>query len=288
MAATEFKRATKFKRLGGALCALAGLMSAAAAQAAPSVEVRHAAARVVVIPESRRDISVSIRPGRHLPLRVSHFAGRTFVDGDVARRVRGCRTVAGKPVVNIAGLGEVTYDDLPEVVIHMPMTVKLSVGEAVFGSIGRSESLQFANAGCGDWTVANVTGRMEISQIGSGDTHTGSSGGALLRISGSGDISTKAIHGGLSAVSAGAGNIEAASVNGPMDVRVVGPGDVRAADGAVTLMKVSIAGAGDVEFGGVAQSLDASIIGSGGIHVAKVTGPVARHLMGAGTVRVGP
>lgn len=280
--------AGRMTRLGPALGVLAGLLTAGATQAAPSVEVRRAAARVVVIPEARRDIAVSIQPGRRLPLRVSHFAGRTYVDGDVGRRVRGCRMVAGHPVISVLGLGDVTYEDLPQVIIHTPMDVKLSVGEAVFGSIGRSNSLQFANAGCGDWTVANVTGRMDISQIGSGDTHAGSAGGALLRISGSGDISTQAIRGGLTAVSAGAGNIQAASVDGSMDVRVVGPGDVRAAEGAVGLMKVSIAGAGDVEFGGVAQSLDASIIGSGGIHVAHVTGPVVRHLLGAGTVRIGP
>lgn len=275
-------------RLGLTLGVLAGLMTAGAVRAAPSVEVRRAAARVIVIPEARRDITVTVRPGRRLPLRVSHFAGRTYVDGDVGRRVRGCRMVAGSPVVSILGLGDVTFEDLPQVIIHVPMDVRLGVGEAVFGSIGRSSTLQFANAGCGDWTVANVSGRMEISQVGSGDTHTGSAGGALLRISGSGNISTQSIQGGLTAVSAGSGNIKAASVAGAMDVRVVGPGDVRAAEGAVTLMKVNIAGAGDVEFGGVAQSLDASIVGSGGVRVAHVTGAVSRHLLGAGTVHIGP
>jgi hypothetical protein len=276
----------RMQRLAWGLAALT--LAAGSAAAAPSVEIRHAAARVVVIPEPRRDVAVTIQPGRHLPLRVSHFAGRTYVDGDLGRRLRGCRMVGGHPVITLAGQGDLTYEDLPQVVIHTPMDVKLSVGDAVFGSIGRSDSLQFANAGCGDWTVANVAGRMDVSQIGSGDTHTGSAGEALLRISGSGDISTRAIKGGLSAVSAGSGNIHAASVDGPMDVRVVGPGDVRAEGGAVSLLKVSIAGAGDVEFGGVAQSLDASIIGSGGIRVSKVTGPVTRHLLGAGAVRIGP
>lgn len=271
-----------------AIAILAALSAGAVAQAAPSVEVRHAAARVIVIPEPRRDVAISVVANPRLPLRVSHFGGRSYIDGTVNRRVRGCHMAGGHPVVSINGVGDVAYEDLPEIVIHMPMDVKLIVGDAVFGSVGRSDNLQFANVGCGDWTVANVTGRMDISQIGSGDTRTGTAGEALLRISGSGDITTRALRGGLQAVSAGSGNIHVASVDGPLDVRVVGPGDVRALDGSVGLMKVSIAGTGGVEFGGVAQRLDASIIGSGGVHVAKVTGPVTRHLMGAGAVRVGP
>ncbi|MGA0604349.1 GIN domain-containing protein [Caulobacter sp. KR2-114] len=271
------------------LAVLAWVLSAAGAvAAAPSVEIRHAAARVVVIPEPRRDVAIAVLPSRRLPLRVSHFVGRSYVDGNVNRRVKGCRMVAGKPVVSITGLGDVAYADLPEVVIHTPMEVKLTVGEAVFGSIGRSDSLVLANAGCGDWTIANVTGRMEISQTGSGDTRTGTAGSALLRISGSGDIATKALRGGLQAVSTGSGGIRVSQVDGPLDIKVVGAGDVRAQDGQVGAMKVSIAGAGGVEFGGVAQSLDASIIGSGGVRVARVTGPVTRHLLGAGAVHIGP
>lgn len=271
-----------------ALAMLASTAAGGATRAAPSVEIRHAAARVVVIPEPRRDVAIAVFASPRLPLKVSHFVGRSYVDGALAKRVRGCHMKAGKPVVSIAGLGDVAYDDLPEIVVHAPMDVKLSVAEAVFGSIGRSDSLTFANAGCGDWTIANVSGRMEISQTGSGDTRTGSAGSGLLRISGTGDIVTRALHGGLQAVSTGAGNIRVASVEGPMDIKVVGAGDVRADDGQVTLMKVSIAGVGGVQFGGVAQSLDASIIGSGGVRVSRVTGPVTRHLLGAGAVRIGP
>ncbi len=276
--------------LGGvlALATLASTAAAGVAQAAPSVEIRHAAARVVVIPEPRQDVAIAVFANRRLPLRVSHFVGRSYVDGNLAKRVRGCRMKAGKPVVTIAGIGDVAYDDLPEIVVHAPMDVKLSVAEAVFGSIGRSDNLTFANAGCGDWTIANVSGRMEISQTGTGDTRTGAAGAALLRISGAGDITTRALHGGLQAVSTGAGNIRVASIDGPMDVKVVGAGDVRADDGQVSAMKVSIAGVGGVQFGGTAQSLDVSIIGSGGVRVARVAGPVTRHLLGAGAVHIGP
>jgi hypothetical protein len=266
-----------------------GFAGAGATQAAPSVEIRHAAARVVVMPEARSDIVVTFaKTNSRLPLRESHFGSRTYIDGNVNHRVRGCRTAIGHQMVTIAGLGDVAVDDLPLIVIHTPMDVHLTAAEAVFGSVGRSDSLQFGNAGCGDWNIANVRGHMEISQAGSGDTHAGSAGSAELLISGSGDISTKDIHGGLSAVSAGSGDIQAASISGPFNARIAGSGDVRAAAGEASLMKVSIAGSGDVDFGGVAASLDASVVGSGDVHAGRVTGAVTRHLLGSGAVHVGP
>ncbi|HWA61583.1 MAG TPA: DUF2807 domain-containing protein [Caulobacteraceae bacterium] len=273
-------------KLWTALCFVAlGVLGAGASRAEPSVEIRHAAARVVVIPEARSDVFVNvIRPNPRLPIHVGHFAGRTYVDGGLAHRIRDCRP--GRRVT-IDGIGDVAYADLPQIVIHTPMKVRLSASEAVFGSIGRTESLQFGNAGCGDWTVANVRGHMELSQAGSGDTHAGSAGSAELRIAGSGDITTQQIHGTLQAVSAGSGKIQAASVGGDFNARVAGSGDVRADTGDVRGMKVSIAGSGDVEFGGVAQSLEASVVGSGDVRVYRVTGPVVRHMLGSGAVRVG-
>lgn len=266
-----------------------GFASAGATRADPSVEIRHAAARVVVMPEARSDITVTFgKTNARLPLRVSHFGSRTYIDGDVGHRVRGCRTAIGHQAVTINGMGDVAVDDLPQIIIHTPMDVHLFAAEAVFGSVGRSDSLQFGNAGCGDWNVANVRGHMEISQAGSGDTHAGSAGSAELRIAGSGDISTQEIHGGLSAVSAGSGDIQAASISGPFNARIAGSGDVRAGGGEASLMKVSIAGSGDVDFGGVAQTLDASVVGSGDVHAGRVTGSVTRHLLGSGGVHVGP
>jgi hypothetical protein len=62
---------------------------------------------------------------------------------------------------------------MPQVVIHTPRDVKVSAGGAVFGSVGRSATLDLDNAGCGDWTIANVEGTAKVSQAGSGDTRMG-------------------------------------------------------------------------------------------------------------------
>ena len=59
------------------------------------------------------------------------------------------------------GVGEVSWADMPQVVIRTPRDVDVDAGGAVCGTVGRSASLELGNAGCGDWTVANVEGRHE-------------------------------------------------------------------------------------------------------------------------------
>ncbi|HEY5106362.1 MAG TPA: DUF2807 domain-containing protein [Caulobacteraceae bacterium] len=266
----------------------AALATASTATAAPAVDIRHAVARVIIIPEARADIVATVvRTNSRLPLRIYRSGDDVIVDGGLGLRAQGCHSVFGKPAVGIWGLGSVGYDDMPQLVIRTPMDVRVSAGEAVFGSVGRSASLELDNSGCGDWTLANVAGPMRLRLSGSGDAHAGSAGSADLRISGSGDITTRDIRGGLETSTSGSGDIDAASINGPFHVHVAGSGDVRAHRGQASDMQVSISGSGDVSFGGVAQSLDASVAGSGDVSVARVTGLVAKHLAGSGDVRIG-
>src|SRR5205823_7191767 len=94
-----------------------GLAAAGAADAAPSIHIRDAAARVTVIPEARADILVTVvRPNGRLPLQVSRFGERVTVRGNVAHRVHGCRTLMGRRTIDIRGVGLVDYDELPQIV----------------------------------------------------------------------------------------------------------------------------------------------------------------------------
>ncbi len=266
----------------------AALASAGAAAAGPYIEIKDAAARVVVIPEARSDVEVNIiAPNARLPLRVERWGSRVSVIGDVRNRVRSCHAMLGKAKVGVAGRGTFEYDDLPQVVIHTPMDVKVGAGEAVFGAVGRTDSLDLASAGCGDWDVGNVRGHLRVSIAGSGDVRVGTAGSADLRIAGSGDIKTQALSGGLSAVTAGSGDIYAARVTGPLSARIAGSGGITVSDGEVSDMSATIAGSGDISFGGVAQSLKASVVGSGDVRAAEVTGPVRRSVAGSGDIRVG-
>jgi hypothetical protein len=266
----------------------AGSAVAFAAQAAPTVELRGLAARVTVIPESRRDIAVAMaRPDPRLPVQVRRFGDHVYVFGDVARRVHGCRTPQGGRVVSVWGRPPFPLEQLPQIVIRTPLDVRLTAGDAVFGDIQRSASVDFVNKGCGDWTVADVQGRLRLSQAGAGDARVGSAGSGDLSVAGSGGVSTGEVRGGLTAISSGSGDITVAGVSGPVDARVAGPGNITLASGSVGAMSASIAGSGAVTLHGVAASLRASIAGTGDVSVDRVTGPVVKQIFGSGVVRVG-
>lgn len=275
-------------RLTPILLAAAALSALAGAAQAASVEVRDAVARVTVVPEARSDIKVEfLTTNPRLPIQVRTFAGKTIVDGGLHHRIRGCRGTGDNTHVDVRGIGDVDWRDMPQVVIRTPRDVKIEAGEAVFGSVGRSASLDLANGGCGDWTVANVEGAMRINQAGSGDTRTGVAGSARIRTAGSGDVATADVHGPLQVEIAGSGDVAVASVAGPMEVHVAGSGDVKVSGGHATTMTVAIAGSGDVDFGGVANQLKARVMGSGDVHARQVTGDVSKVVMGSGSVSVG-
>jgi len=265
-----------------------GSLALADAASAASVEVKDAVARVTVIPEARSDIKVemlTVNPS--LPVEVRSLGDRVIVDGKLGHRIRSCHTDNGKPRVHVAGVGEIAWADMPQIVIRTPKDVKVGAGGAVYGSVGKSDTLDLSNAGCGDWVVANVAGQMKLNVAGSGDTSTGSAGETHMRIAGSGNVRSQAISGALDVDVAGSGDVTAASVSGPMDVKVAGSGDVKVAAGHVSSLNVAIAGSGDVVLEGVADSLKARIAGSGDVKVKQVTGSVSKMVLGSGSVTIG-
>lgn len=275
-------------RLLTILTAASALALVAGAANAATVEVKDAVARVVVIPEDRQDIKVEfLTTNPSLPLQVRSLGDKTIVDGNLDRKIKNCHGGDGKARVYVAGVGDIAYDDMPQIVVRMPRDAKVEAGGAVFGSVGKTASLELSNAGCGDWTVGNVAGKMNINVAGSGDTNTGASGEAVLRVAGSGDVRTQAVNGGLEVSVAGSGDISVTSISGPLTVKVAGSGDVNIRSGKATEMNASIAGSGNVDFGGVAGSLKAKIAGSGDVHVKSVTGEVSKAIVGSGNVSVG-
>ena len=273
-------------RLEAAAAVIAVAISGVACAA--EVDIRNAAARVTVIPEARSNIAVSVyRTHPRLPLRVSYLGDTVRIDGNLGLRSPSCRNIFGRKGISVWGVGFTPYDALPQILIRTPMNVKVKAGGAVFGAVGRSDSVELANAGCGDWTVANVSGPADVRIAGSGDVRAGSVGSADVRISGSSDITFNDVRNGLTSAVSGSGDLHAGVVNGPLHVRVAGSGDVVARGGQVTDMIVDVAGSGDVRFGGVAQSLQAAVAGSGDVNVGRVTGTVSKRVAGSGSVTVG-
>jgi hypothetical protein len=284
------KSAVSTAVLGLAVLSAGTLAASAASAAERSVEIRNAVARVIVVPSDRADVKVVIRTNSpDLPLKVSRKGDRLVIDGDLRwNRIRNCRGAGDRSSVDVRGVGTVGWARMPEVIIYSPRKVDLSVAGAVFGSIGRSASVDFANAGCGDWTIANVAGRLDISQAGSGDIQAGSAGALDLSVAGSGDTRTQAIAGSADINIAGSGDVRMARLDGPLDVSIAGSGDIRVLGGRTGKVDVSIAGSGDVRIAGEAASVDASFMGSGDVWVTKVNGPVSKSVMGSGGVHVGP
>lgn len=255
---------------------------------AASVEIRDAVARVVVIPEDRADIKVEMLASHpSLPLQVRTAAGRTIIDGDLDRRIRDCNGSGESASVRVNGIGQVRYAEMPQVVVRTPRDVQVSAGGAVFGAIGKSNALELNNAGCGAWTVANVAGRLKVTEAGSGDIATGASGQLVVRIAGSGDIRAQAVAGGADIDVVGSGDVWVASISGPLEARIAGSGDVRVAAGKAPQVNASIVGSGDIRFDGEAGDVKASIAGSGDVHIGSATGKVSKSVMGSGGVTIG-
>ena len=283
--------------------AAAALLAAGAAQAkGPEVEIKDAVARVVVIPEDRTDIKVEIVPAanRELPtLEVRRTgSGKLVIDGGLRRRIRGCsggnsRAEGPAPLnglqgvtVRVRDIGEVRMSDTALVTIRTPRNVNVDAGGAVFGWVGRAESVALSNAGCGDWTIADVRGRLAASIAGSGDVRIGSTGSLSADIAGAGDV-VAGPTGSLEVSIAGAGDVQVARVNGSIEASIAGAGDVRVRGGRPTTVEASIAGAGSVIVDAPVTDVDASIVGAGDVEVQSVSGRVSKSILGAGSVRVG-
>ena len=271
----------------------AAALSVATGAGAASIEIKDAVARVTVIPEARSDVAVTIvKNYAHHPLQVSTGPdGRTIVDGGYRNGLFGgissCNSFGGRPIVHVRGVGSIGWDDMAQVVVHVPMEAKVAGGGAVYGVVGRSSSLELSAAGCGDWTVADVGGRFALSNAGSGDVHAGSAGLIHVSASGSGDVFTHAVSGGVEANIAGSSDVRITSVSGPVKVRISGSGDLKMDSGHVSDLSASIAGSGDVTLHGVADTLTASIAGSGDVNVSHVNGAVKKAVVGSGDVNVG-
>jgi hypothetical protein len=308
-----------------AVAGLACLAAASAAAAAPTLQIRHAAVHVVVIPEARSNIEVTVlRTNKKLPIYISRLGDSVSIDGKLWWLWTNCRGEGEKLRLSVFGLGDFSAADLPQIVVKTPMDARVAADGVTVGSVGRSSSLTLHHGGCGSWTVANVEHELELRNSGSGRIDAGSSGSAEvvlsgsgelkvgpvknalaarvsgsgvisaasagaadLTISGSGDVKSGPVSSGLKAVISGSGNLDVARLDGRMQARVSGVGHIRVPEGSVTTMEARISGAGDVDFGGVAQSLDAAVSGAGDISAAEVTGTVTKHVSGSGQVRVG-
>jgi hypothetical protein len=301
--------------LVAAFGAASGGAAAPALAQAPQVQIQHAAVRLVVVPEPRSNVILTVvhGPNRLPALSVRQDGGRVIVDGGLERPLGqgpGGISCQGGPgggaSVEVAGVGWIGFSDLPVVTAHVPMDARISGQGAVYGRVGATHSLDLANAGCGDWSLAPVKGRLAVANAGSADIHAGDAGqlqahlggsgglgverideGAEIAVSGSGDVRGASVRGPLRVAVGGSGGVRFGRVDGPVQAELSGSGDVRLEDGRAPSVQVQTSGSAQFDFGGEAGRVQAATSGSGSVHVARATGPVSQASSGSGDIRVG-
>jgi hypothetical protein len=268
--------------------AASALCAAGAAAAAPSVEIKDAVARVTVVPEDRSDVKVEmISTNGALPLEVRTLGAQTVITGNLAHRITDCRGRGDHPTAYVRGVGDIRYEAMPQIVIHTPKAVAIETNGAVYGTVGRSGSIDLENSGCSAWTLADVAGDVNVRASGAGSVRMGSAGRLKADLSGAGGLHATSIRQGLDARLSGAGGVNIENLTGPMKADVSGAGHIKVEQGHATTVEASVSGVGSVDFGGDAQTLNASISGFGGIHVKAVSGNVSKSVSGIGHVSIG-
>jgi hypothetical protein len=288
--------------------ALAAMSGAAHAQT-PSLQVEHAAARLMVVAEPRADVAVTVQhgPSRLPPFTLRREGGRVIVDGGLARRSGGdsLRCVGGQTVAHpfalfghdvahlrdtravvVPGVGRVEFGDLPVITAHVPLDAHLASEGAVWGEVGGTRALTLATVGCGDWTAGTVSGPLTVEAVGSGDVRAADAGVVRAKLSGSGDLSVGRVAGAAELSLAGSGDLRSGPVGGPLSADLAGSGDVDVASVSGPV-RSRVASSGDVRIhGGRTPDLQVSLAGSGDFDFRGSAGRVTASVAGSGDVRI--
>jgi hypothetical protein len=289
---------TAMVRFGVLTLAAAALTAVALAGpvAAATLELRDVPGKVVVLPEDRSDIAVTIlRTDSRYPLQVSSFGDHTIVAGHASGGWGGWWFGSHISICGAANpaldrwLGAIEpFGGQPEVLVRTPLDVIVDATGGSGGAIARARNVDLTLSGCGDWLIGNVAQGLTIEDAGSSDVRSGSVGRLELHLHGSGDVATRDVASGLDVQINGSGDLMSASASGPVQVRVYGSGDVDIRGGRTPHLDLGVFGSGNVNYLGVAGDLDAVVGGSGDVHVSKVTGRVNRSTPGSGDVDIGP
>src|SRR5690606_16944432 len=155
------------------IAAAGGILAFAGAASAAEVEIEHAVARVIVIPENRTDIGVEISQGSSgLPaLEVRRRGDHVEIRGGLRRRIRSCSgqsdgaTQPGEgATVRVRGHGDIDMAQAPLIVVRTPMDVEVDAGGAVFGAIGRgAASVELGGGGWRTGSTGDVEGDLPLA-----------------------------------------------------------------------------------------------------------------------------
>lgn len=303
---------SQFIRLAcGAGLALAACVSASAQTFnAKAVTVEKFIGTVTVVESTGPGMVVTVAGGGEGVAQpsVRMVDGRVLVDGGQSLKNLNCRREGGQTFVKLGMFGaNRALTDYPTLTIRAPRDVALRIRKSlVAGSTGQLGAADLALAGCADFKIAGVKGRLDAALAGSGSLTVGPvgesevdvagsgsvglgpvAGQLAVSIAGAGDVRVGAVAGRADLSTAGSGKVALASVSGPVDISIAGSGGVDIAGGRATAFDLSIAGSGDVNFRGVAVNPSVSIMGSGNVRIAKLEGKLSQSKAGTGSVVIG-
>ena len=114
------------------------------------LRLRDLAARIIIRPENRTDISVSITNRGPLPAPEVRGSGRRVtIDGKLRRQIESCTVDGGEFDAVIARFGRLEQARLPVIEVRTPQTVIVNGNGAVRMHIGRAENAVIRIEGCG-------------------------------------------------------------------------------------------------------------------------------------------
>jgi hypothetical protein len=250
---------------------------------AASIDVRNAAARITVTAEDRQDVLVEItNPGSAPTPLISLSNGVLVIDGRLRGRINGC----GGESVHLRGYGDLSQEQLPQIVLRTPRNVNIDVGGASSTEISDAEAVDTDLSGCGQTTIGAVAGALNIDFSGSGTVSAASASRLSLDLSGSGQAHFGPVSESAEVSIAGSGEATFASISGSFDGESAGSGRVNIEGGAITTADIEVAGSGQTRIAAPVQRLSVEIAGSGGVEVTEPVGDVEAEIAGSGEVRL--
>lgn len=231
-------------------CLAIALAAPSLAVARPVLTLDAPAARVIVIPEARRDFAVvadrslAIHPMAGGGARVSRE--NSWLEQTVPWLFGYSCSATG-----VSRWGQpVLIKDLPTVTVRVPLDTEIVSKGATFGQVGGGRALKLSADGCGTWSLGAF------------------SSGVTLRQS-------------------GPGQVIAARVDGRLTATVENAGSIIVRDGVVSTANLVMNGAGRIDHRGTAGILHAKMNSSGLITVRLLAGQANVSYDGNGNVRWG-
>ncbi len=267
---------TKHSRLHGALGLVLAMLAGSGVALA---ETREVAGETLVLNDARSaDTAISTDPSLSGHIRVS-------LDGNLS-----CLSVTGggTAVVSTSGCSEDSGTLRIDVPPSMPLTVTGN-GDGNIHIADTDAPLIVSMNGSGNVTGGRV-GHLVLSVHGSSDVSFGAvqGGGAVLEMTGSGDVRLASVAGALVLKHHGHGDLAVGHIDAAvLEVESTGSGDMLFGAGNVGMLSVHMQGDGDLAVAAKVHDADISAYGGGDVKLGVVTGTMHRSSGNGSDVIVG-